>query len=73
MLTYGGIKGGSARTCSFKPLFGILNQPKYIPLSWCPMMMEFELVNNATDPIATHLMDQRCLHKHCRHINIMAD
>jgi hypothetical protein len=50
----GGIKGGStgnARTVSFKPLFGILNQPKYIPLSWCPMMMEFEVVNGATDAI----------------------
>lgn len=52
----GGIKGGSSRTCSFKPLFGILNQPKYIPLSWCPMMMEFELVNNAVDPIYSPIL-----------------
>ena len=51
-----GIKGGStnnARTVSFKPLFGVLNQAKYVPLSWCPMMMEFEIVNNATDAVAS--------------------
>ena len=27
-----GIPGGSSRTVSFKPLFGILNQPKYTPV-----------------------------------------
>lgn len=48
-----GIEEGGSRTVSFKPLFGVLNQPKYIPLSWCPMMMEFELVNNAEDAIAS--------------------
>ena len=51
-----GLGGGApnnAKTVSFKPLFGILNQPKYVPLSWCPIMMEFEVVNNATDPIAS--------------------
>ncbi|MGV2342022.1 MAG UNVERIFIED_CONTAM: hypothetical protein LVR18_51355 [Planctomycetaceae bacterium] len=49
----GGIPGGSSRTVSFKPLFGILNQPKYIPLSWCPIMMEFEVVNGTTDAIVS--------------------
>jgi len=48
-----GIAGGKNRTVSFKPLFGILNQPKYVPLSWCPMMMEFEVVNNATDSVVS--------------------
>ena len=48
-----GIPGGSSRTVSFKPLFGILNQPKYIPLSWCPIMMEFEVVNGTTDAIVS--------------------
>jgi hypothetical protein len=48
-----GIPPSSSRSVSFKPLFGILNQPKYIPLSWCPMMMEFEMVNNSEDAIAS--------------------
>jgi hypothetical protein len=50
---FGGLPEGSFKTVSFKPLFGILNQPKYIPLSWCPMQMEFEVVNGAEDPIVS--------------------
>jgi hypothetical protein len=46
------IPGGSARSVSFKPLFGLLNQPKYIPLMWSPLMLEFEVVNGATDAIS---------------------
>ena len=45
------ITAGSTRTVSFKPLFGILNQPKFIPLQWLPLTMEFELVTDALDPI----------------------
>ena len=45
------VKGGSARAVSFKPLFGLLNQSKYIPLMWSPLMFEFEVVNDATDAI----------------------
>ena len=48
---YGGIAAGASRTVSFKPLFGLFNQPKYIPLSWCPLTLELELVTGATDPI----------------------
>lgn len=48
---FGSIDGGSSRTCSFKPLFGVLNQPKYIPLAWAPLTFEFEFCNTATDPI----------------------
>ena len=48
---FGSIDEGEKRTVSFKPLFGILNQPKYIPLSWCPLTFEFEIVNSATEPI----------------------
>ena len=47
----GSIKGGSSRSVSFKPLFGLLNQQKYIPLMWSPLMFEFEVVNGATDAI----------------------
>ena len=46
------VKGNSARAVSFKPLFGLLNQSKYIPLMWSPLMFEFEVVNGATDAIA---------------------
>ena len=45
------VKGGSSRAVSFKPLFGLLNQSKYIPLMWSPLMFEFEVVNDATDAI----------------------
>ena len=45
------IKGGSSRSVSFKPLFGLLNQQKYIPLMWSPLMFEFEVVNGASDAI----------------------
>ena len=47
----GGVAPASSRFGSFKPLFGILNQPKLIPLMWCPLTFEFEMTNNATDPI----------------------
>jgi hypothetical protein len=46
-----GITNSSYKTVSFKPLFGILNQPKFIPLQWLPLTMEFELVTDALDPI----------------------
>jgi hypothetical protein len=50
--SYPGIPPSSKKRNSFKPLFGICNQPKYIPLAYAPLTMEFEIVNNATDPIA---------------------
>jgi hypothetical protein len=50
--SYPGIPPSNKKRNSFKPLFGICNQPKYIPLAYAPLTMEFEIVNNATDPIA---------------------
>ena len=47
---------GSQRTVSFKPLFGILNQNKYIPLQWLPLTIEYELVTSNLDAIATSLV-----------------
>ena len=32
----------------FKPLAGLFNQPKMIPLQFCPLTIELELVDNAT-------------------------
>jgi hypothetical protein len=46
-----GIPPNGSRAVSFKPLFGIMNQPKYIPLSWCPLTLEFEIASLATDPV----------------------
>ena len=51
-----GIPGGSSnssRSISFKPLMGLFNQSKYIPLMWCPITLEFEVCNSATDPIVS--------------------
>ena len=51
---FGKINGGSlnnSRTATFKPLFGVLNQPKYLPLMWAPLTFEFEFINTATDAI----------------------
>ena len=48
-----GIAGGKSKSVTFKPLFGLLNQSKYIPLAYCPLTMEFEIVNNKNDPIVT--------------------
>ena len=48
------VEPSSARAVSFKPLFGLLNQSKYIPLMWSPLMFEFEILNGATDAILGH-------------------
>ena len=42
---------GKNRTVSFKPLLGLFNQPKYIPLAWSPLTLEFEISNDALEPI----------------------
>jgi hypothetical protein len=31
---YTAVEPSSSRTVSFRPLFGLLNQPKYLPLMW---------------------------------------
>jgi hypothetical protein len=50
---YPGLPGGPSgkKRNSFKPLFGICGQSKYIPLAYAPLTMEFEIVNQVTDPI----------------------
>ena len=35
----------------FKPMLGLFNQFKYIPLKACPLVLELELVSNFTDCI----------------------
>ena len=40
----------SANVC-FKPMCGLFNQAKFIPLMWCPITLELEIVSNATDAV----------------------
>lgn len=47
----GAVRANSKRTVSFKPLSGLLNQPKFVPLQFCPLTIELELVDNALDPL----------------------
>jgi len=47
----GGIFPGDSMTVLFKPLAGILNQPKYLPLRYCQLQIELEIVNSLEDPI----------------------
>ena len=54
-ISYPGIKPGQSRTVLFKPLSGLLEQPKYLPLRYCPLTIELELVNDANAPIVSHL------------------
>ena len=47
-------KAGSvfqARRVIFKPMFGLLNQEKLIPLRFCPLQLELELVNSGSDAV----------------------
>ena len=37
------------RTVPFKPMLGILEQEKLIPLRYCPLQIELELVSNSAD------------------------
>ena len=46
-----GIAGGSSKRVSFKPMSGLLSQAKWLPIRYCPITIELELVSNATDPI----------------------
>ena len=47
-----GIPGNTKYTVLFKPLCGLFNQPKYIPLKYCGgITIELELVSDATEPI----------------------
>jgi hypothetical protein len=38
---YTSIPANGKKTVSFKPLFGLLNQPKYLPLQWGGLVLEF--------------------------------
>ena len=44
--TMPGIKQGERRIVSFKPLAGIFNQEKYLPLKYCPIDVQLELIDD---------------------------
>jgi hypothetical protein len=48
-----GIKAGSYQTVMFKPLCGLFNQSKYIPLRYMPIEIELELADNEAPIITT--------------------
>ena len=41
----------TGRRAVFKPLFGLFEQDKLIPLRYAPLVIELELVNNASDAV----------------------
>ena len=51
--TFSGIIGNDSVTVLFKPLAGMLSQPKYLPLRYCPLTIELELVNDMDSPIVS--------------------
>ena len=48
-----GIPGSTALTVLFKPLSGLLNQNKMLPIRYAPITIELELVDQPTDPVVT--------------------
>jgi hypothetical protein len=46
-----GINAGQYQTVMFKPFCGILMQEKYLPLKYCPLSFELEVVSDAKEPI----------------------
>jgi len=49
---YGGITGGKSKSVSFKPLCGILSQPKMLPMMWGGLVFEFELIGDKSEAFA---------------------
>ena len=45
-------------TVLFKPLSGILNQNKLLPLRYAPITIELELVDDALEPIISNVPDE---------------
>ena len=50
---YNGIAPGESMTVLFKPLSGILNQGKMLPIRYAPITIELELVSDPTTPIVS--------------------
>ena len=51
--TLDGIIHGEFHTVLFKPCCGLFNQPKMLPIRYCPVTIELELVNDPNEPIVS--------------------
>ena len=49
--TMSGIQGTQSHTVLFKPLSGLFNQPKMLPIRYMPITIELELVHDPLEPI----------------------
>ena len=49
--TLDGILPSEFHTVLFKPCCGLFNQPKMLPIRYCPVTIELELVNDPNEPI----------------------
>ena len=49
--TFRGIRKDQTQKALFKPAFGMFAQEKFLPLRYCPLILELELVSNPLDPI----------------------
>ena len=52
--TFQGIQANQGQTVLFKPLSGILNQNKLLPLRYAPVTIELELVDSASEPVISN-------------------
>ena len=50
-INFSGILPGQSQTVLFKPLSGLFNQNKMLPVRYAPITIELELVNDPLDPI----------------------
>jgi hypothetical protein len=55
--TFRGIAAGEHQTVMFKPLSGLLNQNKYLPIRYCPLTIELEIVDSMSTPVLSKLSD----------------
>ena len=46
-----------ARRVMFKPMLGLFNQEKFIPLRYCPIQIELELVNSQADAVSLEVAE----------------
>ena len=51
--TMPGIAPSTKQTVCFKPMLGLINQSKLLPVKYCPIVIELELCNSNLDPVIT--------------------
>lgn len=53
--SFRGVPGGDYQSVMFKPLSGLLTQNKYLPVRYCPLTIELELVDGMTTPLVSSI------------------